>query len=415
MRFNKSSNYIVTFFVEFLVLLLGFLVFRMASEKLAGVGFSEFTLARRNISFLQPLLMLGLGVAVPRYMSINKERDSYLPSALMVMMGIGILFLLGLVSSRNVISILFFGNTEYNFLIFPLALLLVTYGFHSVIYGYLRGKGELYLANVFQLINIGIVPVLTMFFAQEVESYMYFNALTIAIVSIVFSVFIFLKNQIKFNRSLLKEDSLELLGYGMPRIFGDFALLALLTIPAYVVLYLQHNLSAGGDIAYAITLFNLVGAAFGPISLVLLPEISKFLAESRIDLISKRFYFFVFSSLLLTAAGYLFFILFHESILNLLLGKNYRHAIFEIARIILMGSFGYVIYIVLRSFLDAIHVKAKNSVNILISLGVYAVMILCGYLNEVSMYYYLYCFVIALNLLGVLTFIMTYYSIKKLK
>jgi len=191
--------------------------------------------------------------------------------------------------------------------------------------------------------------------------------------------------------------------------------LALLTIPAYVVLYLQHNLSAGGDIAYAITLFNLVGAAFGPISLVLLPEISKFLVESRIDLISKRFYFFVFSSLLLTVAGYLIFILFHESILNLLLGKNYRHEIFEIARVILLGSFGYVIYIVLRSFLDAIHVKAKNSVNLLISLGVYAVMILCGYLNGVSMYYYLCCFVIAVNLLGVLTFIKTYYSIKKLE
>jgi O-antigen/teichoic acid export membrane protein len=415
MRFSKSSNYIVTFFVEFLVLLLGFLVFRLASEKLAEVGFSEFTLARRNISFLQPLLMLGLGVAVPRYMSINKDRDSYLPSGLMMMMGIGILFLLALFAFRNVISILFFGNAEYNFLILPLALLLVTYGFHSIIYGYLRGKGEMYLANVFQLINIGIVPVLIMFFAQDVAFYMYFSALTIGIVSVVFSVLIFLKNQIKFNRSLLKEDSMELLGYGMPRIFGDFALLALLTIPAYVVLYLQHNLSAGGDIAYAITLFNLVGAAFGPISLVLLPEISKFLVESRIDLISKRFYFFVFSSLLLTVAGYLIFILFHESILNLLLGKNYRHEIFEIARVILLGSFGYVMYIVLRSFLDAIHVKAKNSVNLLISLGVYTVMILCGYLNGVSMFYYLYSFVIAVNLLGVLTFIQTYYSIKKLK
>jgi O-antigen/teichoic acid export membrane protein len=415
MRFSKSSNYIVTFFVEFLVLLLGFLVFRLASEKLAEVGFSEFTLARRNISFLQPLLMLGLGVAVPRYMSINKYRDSYLPSGLMMMMGIGILFLLALFAFRNVISILFFGNAEYNFLILPLALLLVTYGFHSIIYGYLRGKGEMYLANVFQLINIGIVPVLIMFFAQDVAFYMYFSALTIGIVSVVFSVLIFLKNQIKFNRSLLKEDSMELLGYGMPRIFGDFALLALLTIPAYVVLYLQHNLSAGGDIAYAITLFNLVGAAFGPISLVLLPEISKFLVESRIDLISKRFYFFVFSSLLLTVAGYLIFILFHESILNLLLGKNYRHEIFEIARVILLGSFGYVMYIVLRSFLDAIHVKAKNSVNLLISLGVYTVMILCGYLNGVSMFYYLYSFVIAVNLLGVLTFIQTYYSIKKLK
>ena len=412
---KKYKNYVVTFGIEFLILLLGFFIFRIANEKLNGVGFSEFTLSRRNISFLQPLLMMGLGVAVPRYMSIHQKKDSYLPTALCIMGGVGLFFIVALFLARGFMAHLFFGDSNYQFLILPLVVLLVSYGFHSILYGYLRGKGQIYLANVFQLLNIGISPVVVLLCAQDVEQYMYLNALFVFVSVLFFSVFIFRQNRIEFNRSIFKEDSAVLLSYGLPRVFGDFALLALLTIPAYIVLSVQHDLLAGGDIAYAITLFNLVGAAFGPLSLVLLPEISKFLVESKFSLIKQRFYFFVLASLALTAFGYLVFIGFHHTILSMLLGANYRPEIFEISKVVLLGSFGYVIYIVLRSFLDAIHVKAKNSKNLLIALASYLLLLAYCHLNSSSAVSYLYAFVIAVNLLGLLTFIQTYYSIKKLK
>ena len=415
MRLSRNSNYIVTFFVEFLILLLSFFIFRLANERMNSDGFSEFTLTRRNISFLQPLLMVGLGVAVPRYMSLNQKRDSYLPSALILMTGIGLLFVIVLLSAKHAIANLFFGNSNYSFLILPLVLLLLSYGFHSIVYGYLRGKGLLYWANAFQLLNIGISPVLAIVSAKNVEQYMYFNASFIFVNNLIFIAVVTVRNQTVFNRRIFGEDSSVLLSYGFPRVFGDFALLALLTLPTYIVLSVQHDLIAGGDIAYAITLFNLVGAAFGPLSLVLLPEISKFLAESNFILIKKRFYFVVLSSLALTVTGYFIFMVFHNAILHLLLGSKCRPEIFETAKVVLLGSFGYVLYIVLRSFLDAIHVKAKNSTNLLISLGLYAVLIVFGYLNDTSLFYYLCCFVIAVNLLGVLTFIKTYYSIKKLE
>jgi O-antigen/teichoic acid export membrane protein len=310
---------------------------------------------------------------------------------------------------------MFFGNENYYFLILPLVVLLVGYGFHSIFYGYLRGKGQVLWANGFQLLNIGILPVMVLAVSKDVQQYLYFNALFIFASSLFFSGFVFYKNSIAFNLKLFKEDSSVLLSYGIPRVFGDFALLALLTIPTYIVLYVQHDLLAGGDIAYALTLFNIVGAAFGPLSLVLLPEISKFLSESKFNLIKQRFYFFVFASVALTALGYLIFVGFHHFILSLLLGSNYRPEIFEIAKVVLLGSFGYVVYIVLRSFLDAIHVKAKNATNLLISLAIYLIMVLYGSMNNVGIVSYLYYFVVAVNILGLLTFIQTFYTIKKLK
>lgn len=382
---------------------------------MSELGFSEYTLARRNISFLQPLLMVGLGVAVPRYISIFPQRNSFLATGLLMMVGISFLFLLILSAGAPFFSNLFFGDEQYQSFIFPMALLLAGYGFHAVLYGFLRGKKEVYISNLVQLVNIGILPVLVLLYTDDVQTLLYVNSLVLLFNCIVFSILAIRKFQLKIDFPAWKEDILLLLKYGLPRVLGDFALLALLTFPTYIVLSTQNDVLIGGDIAYSITLFNLVGAAFGPLSLVLLPEIAGFLAENRIDLIKKRFYVFVVASLGLTCIGYFFFYFFNDFILSILLGDNYRPELVDIATIVLLGSFGYVLYIVLRSFLDAIHVKAKNATNLLISLIVYLILVWYGFAQHVSPQNYLYYFVFAVNLLGFLTFIKTYFTLKNMK
>jgi O-antigen/teichoic acid export membrane protein len=412
---SKYKHYLITFGIEFLILLLGFIIFRVANERMSEIGFSEYTLSRRNISFLQPLLMIGLGVAVPRYVSIHPERNSFLPASLFLMGLISCFFLLVLSLGAPFFAYLFFGNFQYSSFIFPMTILLIGYGFHGILYGFLRGKKEIYFSNIMQLINIGILPVLVVFLTHNVLQLLYFNGFMLILNLLIFTSYIFYKRAIEINVEACKADAIVLLKYGLPRVLGDFALLALLTIPTYLVLNFQKDMLRGGDIAYSITLFNLVGAAFGPLSLVLLPEIASFLVEKRIDLIRKRFNVFLFVSLFLTLIGYLTFYFFHDFVLNLLLGKKHRKELFEVANIILLGSFGYVLYIVLRSFLDAIHVKAKNATNLLISLGVYCLLILIGFFLNVEMQYYLYFFVISVTLLGILTWVKTYTTLKEMK
>jgi hypothetical protein len=413
--FSKHKNYIITFGTEIFILFLSFVIFRIANERMTDISFSEYTLSRRNISFLQPLLMIGLGVAVPRYVSIHPKRDSFLPASLILMAIVSFLFLIGMAFGSRFFSMLFFGDRSYQAYILPLCILLIGYGFHAILYGYLRGKKEVYFSNLIQLVNIGFLPISVLLFTQSVQLLLWLNGLFLLVSCVIFGLIIFMQRQINMGFHSLQEDAKLMLKFGLPRILGDFALLAMLTFPTYIVLSLQKNVVAGGDVAYSITLLNLVGAAFGPLSLVLLPEIGGFLTDKRFDLIKKRFYIFVFSSILLTLIGYLTFYFFHELILNLLLGENHRSEIFEIAKIILLGSFGYVIYIILRSFLDAIHVKAKNATNLLISLAIYILMAVYGSTMNVELNTYIYYFVIALNVLGLLTFVKTYQTIKNLK
>ena len=382
---------------------------------MADIAFSEYTLSRRNISFLQPLLMIGLGVAVPRYVSIHPKRDSFLPASLILMTIVSTLFLLVLTLGSRFFSNLFFGDFKYQNYILPLCILLIGYGFHAILYGYLRGKKEVYFSNLIQLVNIGLLPISVLLYTQNVQQLLLLNGLFLLVSCLIFGLYVFIKRQIKLDIQSCWEDAKLMLNFGLPRILGDFALLAMLTFPTYIVLSLQKNVLTGGDVAYSITLLNLVGAAFGPLSLVLLPEIGGFLAEKRIDLIKKRFYVFVLSGIILTLIGYLTFYFFHEVILNLLLGIDHRQEIFEIAQIVLLGSFGYVLYIILRSFLDAIHVQAKNAANLIIVLIIYVLLIVYGNSNDVPLTDYLYYFVVSLNILGILTLIKTYLSLKNLK
>ena len=413
--FSKYKNYIITFGTEILILFLSFVIFRVANERMTDIAFSEYTLSRRNISFLQPLLMIGLGVAVPRYVSIHPKRDSFLPASLILMTIVSLLFLLVLTLGSGLFSNLFFGDGTYQNYILPLCILLIGYGYHAILYGYLRGKKEVYFSNLIQLVNIGFLPISVLLYTQNVQQLLLLNGVFLLISCLIFGLYVFIKRQIQLDIQSCWEDAKLMLNFGLPRILGDFALLAILTFPTYIVLSLQKNVLTGGDVAYSITLLNLVGAAFGPLSLVLLPEIGGFLAEKRIDLIKKRFYIFVLSGIILTLIGYLTFYFFHEFILKLLLGKDHRNEIFDIAQIVLLGSFGYVLYIILRSFLDAIHVKAKNATNLMIALTVYIAMAGYGYSMHVKSITYIYYFVISLNTLGLLTFIKTYNTIKNLK
>lgn len=413
--FSKYKNYVITFGTEIIILFLSFVIFRVANERMTDIAFSEYALSRRNISFLQPLLMIGLGVAVPRYVSIHPKRDSFLPASLMLMTIVSFLFLLVLTLGSGFFSNLFFGDLTYHNYILPLCILLIGYGYHAILYGYLRGKKEVYFSNLIQLVNIGFLPISVLLYTQNVQQLLLLNGIFLLVSCLIFGLYVFIKRQIQLDFPSCWEDAKLMLNFGLPRILGDFALLAILTFPTYIVLSLQKNVLTGGDVAYSITLLNLVGAAFGPLSLVLLPEIGGFLAEKRIDLIKKRFYVFVLSGIILTVIGYLTFYFFHEVILNLLLGKDHRNEIFEIAHIVLLGSFGYVLYIILRSFLDAIHVKAKNATNLLIALIIYIAMAGYGYSMHVKSITYIYYFVISLNTLGLLTFIKTYNTIKNLK
>src|SRR5215510_2076862 len=73
-RFSSALNYGATFATEFAVILSQIILYKLVASWLGQTGFSEYALARRVVAFLQPVTMLGLGVALPRYLAIADGR-----------------------------------------------------------------------------------------------------------------------------------------------------------------------------------------------------------------------------------------------------------------------------------------------------------------------------------------------------
>jgi O-antigen/teichoic acid export membrane protein len=283
------------------------------------------------------------------------------------------------------------------------------------LFGFLRGKHSVYLPNLIQFINIGILPIAVILFTSDVKLILYINGAVLILNSLILSIYLKFKNNIKLRLQLFLDDAKTLLKYGLPRVLGDFSLLLLITTPTYLVLYIQDDILISGDVAYSITLLNLVGAAFGPLGLVLLPEIANFLNKKNFKEIEKRFLNFILISMGMTLVGYLIYLKFSEEILKLLLGADYRSSINDLSLILLKGSFGYALYIVLRSFLDAIQVRATNAINLLVSLAFYAVLVAITYYLNGSVEDYLNVFVISVSFLGIITFVQAYRAVKGLK
>ncbi len=163
-RLGLSSDqrvHVATYGAEGLALLGTVLVYKLAVLQFGSEGFEPYTVVRRTISFLQTILLFGLGVALVRFVAIaatKEERVGLLHAVVrpLAVVGIGVVVLCALFPER--LSMLFFGDPGHADLTIPIGLLTLGLLLHSVIYSYWRGSMEMGKANVLQVVNLAVVP-----------------------------------------------------------------------------------------------------------------------------------------------------------------------------------------------------------------------------------------------------------------
>lgn len=409
----KNKDYIITFIIEFIVLISSVLVYKLASNLPDNTDFSEYAISRRTISFLLPLLIMGLGVGIPRYVAFSvedaeKQGTFYVSGIILTLLFAAPLILIfNLFSSQ--FAVLFFGDIKYEALIFSVSVMTVSMLLHSLNYSFLRGKLNMYLANTMQLLNLGIVPILVFFIYSNVEEVILYTGIYWGIVSLIFTIYIIVT--ISWKKELIIECLKLLFVYGIWRVPGDFALAGFLALPAYFTLHIaEDGIITAGYVAFAMSLLNMVGAAFGPICLILLPKASITIKNNEYDILNSQVKNLTYWTLGLTLFGLLVIEFFtHEIILFYL--ENNAESLISAVKITMLASLGYAIYISLRSILDAYYVKAVNTKNIIMSFLFFVFTSLILYFFEFKDYkVLLYSFVIAMTLLGFLT----YYETKKI-
>ncbi len=371
---TKWRDHIFTYLAEALVMLGTILVYKLAADRFGDDGFNIYAVARRTNSFLLPLAMLGLSVAVVRSVAMARseaERLDLLRSAFVLLGIVSIVLVAIFILLPGQLAFLVFGDAALEGLMLPLVGLVIGQILHSLLYAYWRGSMQMDRANMLQVIDLAIVPLVAFFVSGSMRMVLLNTAIAWVVISIVPLVVILFTRK----AGIISDRKRALLKYGAPRVPGDLALAALLTIPVYIINH-THGLASGGQVAFGLTLLNLTGALFAPISLLMLPSVAGALSRKDHAAVKREVIRTRNGALLISVLLVAIFQIFARPMLDLYLG-GIPPGLATITRIIFSAAIFYAVFISLRSVLDAYYETARNSRNILITLAFFSIGAAC--------------------------------------
>lgn len=405
-RLKINKDYYLTFGTEILILFSGILVYKFAALNFGNEGFAQYALCRRTISFFLPLLSLGFAIGIPRFMANFTSADddpkanAFFLGGLLMSLSFTLVVFIVVNLWSSYFSFLFFGTYTMESYMLPVSLYVTGLIFNALCYGFFRGKFMIISANIMQGINLGIAPLLILFYKDAYQVILY-TGLLVCLVSLFFLFLILRKLTISFQDFNLHAKTL--FKFGIQRIPGDFTLACFFALPAFFASH-YFGIIMAGYIAFSISLLNMVGGVFGPFSLIMLPKSVRLIKENNLTELKQKSLVILRFTLIANVMGITFFELFAKEIISLYLGNNYGEIII-CSRIVILASLGYTLYISLRSFLDAYHIRAVNTRNILVAFSVF--VFLSFLVNFFSPDYrlFLFVFVLSMYILGIFTWL----------
>ncbi len=384
-KYFRLNPFFVDIFLTFLaqVVMLGcsLLLFRLAAKTFGPDGFGAYTLARRIIAFAQPVVLLGFGVGLVRHVGCVVNRDlakqaSYVAAASLYIITFTILVAIVMNFFCAPFSRIFFGSSEYSTLILPITVMLFGLSVYSIAYSYYRGCILMKVANLLQIIGMGILPILVLWVIPDctIRLLLIWTGIALCVTSFVFGLPI-MREVLRQRGSLsIHSSSKELLRYGLPRVPGSFASYGLLALGPIIA---AHFVSTGkvsmkevGYLSVSISFILLISSSITPLGLILLPKLTSLLAQDETTTIIDNLTYLATAVLHISIFATVQLIIFIDLIITCWLGSEFLEAAL-LMRIVMLSIPFYLLYGTLASPIDAAHVKAINAKNIYISLVVF--------------------------------------------
>ncbi|MEP6506625.1 MAG: lipopolysaccharide biosynthesis protein [Gemmatimonadales bacterium] len=395
-----------TLVAEILVTLCGVLLLKFAASMLGPVGFGEYALGRRVVGLLYLPLIMGLGIAAPRYIAIARGgvlKEYAESSFAFATLTAGMLPALGVVLIMNLIptlaSRLIFGSPALTHMIAPASIALAGITLHAMVYAIHRGRSEMGFANTMQLANLGLVPLGAFVLGQRTaESVLATTGTAWLVISGIGLIHVVYVERSNWHGSVsIRQHLTVLLRFGLPRVPGEFALVGLFALPSLIAVRTQ-GIVVAGQLSAAMSVLTIASGSFAPVGLVMLPRASAQAAAGDIAGVKRMVRRILVGGVMLATAGVLIGEVLIPPFIHWYFGPVFVSAI-PIFRICLLGAIPYVVYVLMRSILDAIDVRPINARNLMISLAV--LVVLC--LIQSGIIWMAWSLIATLALLGALT------------
>nr|AOP02852.1 Wzx [Streptococcus suis] len=413
----KDSFYkdiIITFLGQIIVMAVTFLLNKVISNQYSVEDFGNYNLIKRAVSIVSFVMLMAMGIAIPKYVSEANERnekelkESYMLSSLFLIVCSSLILTVFLLIFRNNISNVMFGTTELSNFILPICLYAFSAGLITYIYSFYRGINDFIKFNIVGF-NLQVITLITVFIVRNNLLVLHYSwSLLLFLYAVYEIILLYNRNGFSLKNFNQKLGTLRtLFEYGFPRVPGDFVLFAFNLAPMIVV-----NKHFGTEqVAYfsaALSINALLTPLFSLVGTILLPFVSKSMVNNSVDNMQKKIkilgiiYFFV--SLIAIFAIYIG----GEFLILILFNKDYVNSI-EIVKITILSIIPNAFYLLLRSPLDGISKFPYNTICLTVSFIAYIFLLVLSENIEMVAY----SIVAAYSILGAMSLFFWIFALRK--
>jgi O-antigen/teichoic acid export membrane protein len=396
---------------QLIVALGGLVLYRQLAAQKGIDGFADYALIKQAVILVVPLALVGLGPALPRSIAArdagrgDRTAETYLLGALAVAsLASGVVIALALAAPEATASLLF-GGTGGQSLVDPFAATLASTVLFRLAYGYFRGRGRFVLGSVIEALGVAIAPVLIVAVrpAAPIEHLVVAMAAVLASLSLAATVPAALRG-VPAGLARLRAAATTLVQYGSRRVPGDLAYVVLFaSAPALIA-----RAGSAEDVAYFSAAQQIVGLltiAGLPIGLVALPRVAELWNTDRaaargvtVAVVQVGIAAGVFITVQLLAFG--------DVAARAWLGAAFAGS-GPVIRTVSAATGVYLLYVLLRSPIDAVAVRAYNTRNTLVAVTIFALVAGAGRASGLGPGVITLAFSVGLVVLGILSLVTT--------
>jgi O-antigen/teichoic acid export membrane protein len=374
------------------VLLFGFILVKIMTAVLNKENFGLFTLIRRWIVVLVPMVTLNLSIGLARYISFDKEKARfYLHISLIITTALSVLMFILLCLFNKPFSIVFFNDAHDSNLVLLLGLFLFAHVIHLITYSYFRGRMDMNTANIMRLLFTGFpvllggIVLITGTSDYSTILYLYFSVYSLwgMVTSVYFlrkecSITQFKNKKNKVSQgikgmAIYFKESRGFLQYSLARIPSLFFISLIFSFPVF---FANHKISvtAAGYIGIVVAVLHLLGIFCMPFNLIFLPKFSSLIKEKQVENIKN--YSLIILDFIFTFLPIIVVMMFGLTryFIRIWLGTKYLITVNSVAVAILASVF-YLGYALVRGVLDGLF--EFPFVNIINLAGFVTVVVLC--------------------------------------
>lgn len=373
-----TKDFIITVLGQVIVVVISFLVNKILSNYVSTDEFGIYNIAKRFTDVLTYIILLAMGIAVPKYLAEYKSKKDeagvYLYWVASLILVLGTTLIVGIVVAFARVPIMkwMFGVGGYE----KYALVSLLYALGSslatLISSYCRGVGYFYRYNIIQIAVQILFFVVVLICSSNAFYILLFAGLAYLVADAAVLIYYFVKKrklvvQYKSPKHYLKPLK-ELTIYGLPRVPGEFVLFAYNLVPL-VIISNKFDLTQSAFFSASLSVNSTITSAFGFIGIILLPAVSSAIATRKFDKVDKNITFLAILYVIVSALGILFIYFCGEWVIKLLYSEEYIPAVAMLA-ITSIAILPRSMFLLLRNPIDAVTKIPFNTINLAISFAV---------------------------------------------